>query len=147
MPWVATLDKLPSWVGSVPAWTTLIVVIGYILIQVVKNHPVVEQQKITERLNIKEGYVRRISDLEKAVKECQDECKKQQDESAKIIQTLQEKLNNEAMQRVQGEISLVSTLIQIMPDAEQLRRVMAALEARQIRMATQAETYLIEGEQ
>jgi transcriptional regulator of NAD metabolism len=92
-----------------------------------------EQQKIDERLSIKTGYIGRITSLEAAMKKNQEECEKDKEELRDIIEQLREKIRNEAEQRVQGEISLVSTLIQIV-DAPQLKAILKALEQRQVRL-------------
>jgi seryl-tRNA synthetase len=129
----SALDRLPPWMGSVPAWTTLVMVVGYIIIQWIKTRPAVLQHQIQERLNVSDSNLERIKHLEAAVRQCQLECEQHKTLLNKKCETLQERLNNEAMQRVQSEISLVNTLIQVV-DAPQLKIILAALEARQTRM-------------
>jgi hypothetical protein len=131
---VEVLNKLPPWAGNVPVWILLAVVIAGLVREWLKTQPVREQQKIDERLKIKEGYMGRINDLEDAVRECQRECEQHKKELREVINKLQDRVNNEARQRVQGEISLVSTLLKVV-DAPQLKIILAELEKRQTSMA------------
>lgn len=130
----AIMDKWPSWVGGVPALATLIIVIGYIVIQWLKNQPVMAQQKIDERLNIKTGYRDTIARLEQQVHECHEESRERERQLQDEIDVLKARINNEAFQRVQSEISLVNTLIQVV-DAPQLQIILKALEAKQVRLS------------
>jgi chromosome segregation ATPase len=119
-------SKFPGWAGSVPMWG----VFAMILITLIKIWPQLRQQGIDERLNIRDRYLERIKDLVADVQHCRDECDAQERRLQAEIDILKDKLNNEAWQRVQGEISLVNTLIQIV-DAPQLKAILAALEKRQ----------------
>lgn len=134
---VEALNNLPPWIGSVPAWSALIIMLGYIAIQALKNKPVLNQQAIDDRHRIKEGYVKRIEVLEAAVKECERKCDEREEIFKEQIEKLQERIRNEAEQRVQSEISLVATLIDVVP-AEQLKKVLAALQAKQVRLQSLA---------
>lgn len=139
----SALDKLPPWMGSLPAWSLLILVIGWIVLQRVKNQPVIRQQDIDERLAIKSGYIGRITQLEADVLLCRENCDAQEIRLQTKIDRLQDQLNNEAIQRVQGEISLINTLIDVV-DAPQLKAILQALEKRQLRLQID-NVQLIEG--
>lgn len=128
------MNKLPSWAGNIPVWILLAIVFAGLVREWLKTQPVREQQKIDERLKIKEGYIGRINDLEDAVRECQRECEEHKKELRKVIDQLQDRVNNEARQRVQSEISLVSTLLKVV-DAPQLKIILDELEKRQTTMA------------
>ena len=124
------LNKLPVWAGNIPAWFLAATVI----IALIKIWPKMREQGIAERLSIKDGYKDTIKDLEARVEQCHRESRQRERELQDEINTLKLRLSNEALQRIQSEISLVQTLIQIVPDAEQLKNIMAALESRQMRM-------------
>ncbi len=132
MPW---MDKWPSWMGGLPALATFIMVAGYIIQQWVKNRPTMQQQEIDERRARSSTYQGRITTLENQVRECHERSERREAELQGEIDLLKDKINNEAMQRVQSEISLVNTLIQIVP-ADELKKILTELENRQIRLVT-----------
>jgi hypothetical protein len=122
----------PTWLGT-PSQVGLLVVVFLALIKV---WPTLRQQNIDAWLASKQSYVERIKDLERQVKECQaDSIKKDQDADKRErrlqdeIDALKTKINNEAWQRVQSEISLVSTLVAVVPNAE-LKIILEALQRR-----------------
>jgi hypothetical protein len=136
-------DKFPSWLGSAPLWG----VFAMILITLIKVWPQLKQQGIDERLNIRDRYLARINEMRtevaiarEEVRQCKRDCDAQEVRLQGEIDILKNKLNNEAWQRVQSEISLVNTLIQVV-DAPQLKAILAALEKRRTTLPPE----LIEG--
>lgn len=128
------LSKMPDWMGSLPAWATFFVVVGYIVVQWLKNQPALRKQESEERQHDRDTDQDRIKRLETLVEECHAQSRIREAELQEEIDTLKMRLSNEALQRIQSEISLVQTLIQIVPDAAQLKAIIAGLESRQVRM-------------
>jgi hypothetical protein len=83
------LNGIPSWAGNIPVWTLLIIVLGYITIQWQKNMPVINQQRIDERLTIKSRYSERITELEAKVEKCREDCAAQETSLRGEITSLQ----------------------------------------------------------
>jgi hypothetical protein len=108
----------PSWLGSPSQFALLIIVI----LALIKVWPIIQKQLMDARAGREGRYSKRIRELEDNLERCHREC-------GERIDKLQTKINNEAMQRVQSEISLVSTIIQVV-DAPQLKAILAALEKR-----------------
>lgn len=121
--------RWPSWVGTPSQFGLLVVVLGTIIIAWIKVWPKLRQLTIEERASIEDRNQTRIQGLVRDVKECREECREQEVRLTEKIDMLQNKINNEALQRVQSEISLVHTLLEIV-DAPQLRLILAALEKR-----------------
>lgn len=137
----------PAWIGTLPAWGTFFMVLAAITVAVVRIWPRLKELGITERQGIAQNYINRIIELKADVKECRDncdaqearlrkeiddnrkECDAREEDLKRQIDELKTKLNNEAWQRVQSEISLVNTLIQVV-DAPELRVILEALQKR-----------------
>lgn len=137
----------PAWIGTLPAWGTFFMVLAAITVAVVRIWPRLKELGITERQGIAQNYINRIIELRAEVKECRDNCdaqearlRKEIDDNRKEcdareeqlkqeVDRLKMKINNEAWQRVQSEISLVNTLIQVV-DAPELRVILEALRQR-----------------
>jgi hypothetical protein len=126
-------DRWPIWLGGVPAGATFLIVLGYIVIQYLKNQPLIQRQNMEERLNVKRGYKDRIKELEFQVDRCHEESRRREYELQSEIDALKEKMNNEAWQRVQSEISLVSILLEVV-EAPQMKAILDALKVKQARM-------------
>lgn len=121
--------------GSIPMWG----VFAAVLIALIKIWPQLKQQSIDERLSIRDRYLLRIKELVQEVKDCRADCEEQERRLQGQIDGLKTKINNEAWQRVQSEISLVHTLIQVV-DAPQLKLILDALKARSVTLP-----HIIEG--
>lgn len=120
------MKDLPSWVGTAPQWAMMIL----LAIAVVRTSPQWLEAMFTAVQNRRSADRKRITELEAAIAECRRLCDEQDARLQQKIEDLQHKLSNEALQRVQSEISLVHTLIQIV-DAPALKAVLTALERRQ----------------
>jgi biopolymer transport protein ExbB/TolQ len=136
-------SKFPAWAGSVPMWG----VFAMVLIALIRVWPRLRELSIQERANVRDPYLRRIAELAADVKDCRESCEKQEKELREEIaqnkrecddretrlkdeiDSLKTKINNEAWQRVQSEISLVNTLVQVLPSAE-LKLILDALQKR-----------------
>lgn len=118
-------NKFPAWAGSVPMWG----VFAMVLITLIKVWPVLRAQTLAERVNMRDRFLARVKELSAEIKTARDECDTLKRKMQEEIDLLKNKLNNEAWQRIQGEISLVHTLIEIV-DAPQLKRILDALERR-----------------
>lgn len=119
----------PSWIGTPSQLGLLLVVTGSIVLGYIKVLPKLLELKIGERASNKDRYTARVKELKEEVKACRDECDAQERRLQDQIDLLKTKINNEAWQRVQSEISLVHTLIQVV-DAPQLKIILAALKQR-----------------
>lgn len=115
-----SFPEWPAWLGS-PSQVVLLVLV---VIALIKIWPILQKQVFEARASREGRYGERIRHLEIELHKCHEEC-------AAKIEKLQTKINNEAWQRVQSEISLVSTIIQVV-DAPQLRQILAALERRKM---------------
>lgn len=136
-------SHFPTWAGNVPMWG----VFAMVLIALIKVWPKLKEIGVNERQGIRDPYIQRIRELADDVKHCRQECDEQErrlrheidgvkrgsdEREAALkerIDVLRTRVNNEAFQRVQSEISLVNTLIQVV-DAPQLRTILKALEDR-----------------
>jgi hypothetical protein len=139
----ALFSGFPSWAGSVPLWGIFFMAV----IALIKAWPKLKEIGVQERQGIRDPYVKRIRELAEDVKQCRKECDEQEvrlrremeekgeahrareEELKGEIDALKNKMNNEAWQRVQSEISLVRTLIQVV-DAPELRVILEALQKR-----------------
>lgn len=119
------MREILNWLlsGTAPQWGVLFL----LAVVVVRTSPQWLTVWSTLKLARQERVAARITELETSVRECREECDRQTD-------SLHQKLRNEAEQRVQSEISLVSTLVQIV-DAPQLRAILTALESRKTILA------------
>lgn len=135
-------DKWPNWLGGIPALTTMLIIIGYIIVQHQKNKPLLEKIASDERLNIKTGYRETIARLEKNVHDCHQESRQREDALQKEIDTLKQRINNAEWQRTQSDISLVSVLLDILP-APQMKQILEALKKKQATLPVPPE--IIEG--
>jgi hypothetical protein len=140
-------ENLRPYIGNAPMWG----VFAMALIALIRAWPKLKEIGVNERAGIRDPYLKRIRELAEDVKSCRRECDAQERrlrqemddnkrecdqrerEFKKEIDSLKEKMNNEAWQRVQSEISLVNTLIQVV-DAPELRRILEALQKRSATM-------------
>lgn len=140
-------NLFPAWIGTLPAWGTFFMVLAAITITTIRIWPRLKELGITERQGIANNYINRIIELKNDVKQCREECDAQEVRLRKEIDDnrrecddreeqlknevdhLKTKINNEAWNRVQSEISLVNTLIQVV-DAPELRVILEALQKR-----------------
>lgn len=136
---------IQPYVGTVPMWAMLaIIVVAYL-----QMRPKMKAVEIKERESIRDPYLTRINELREDVEKCRQECNLQERELReeidsnkkacdereealkKEIDDLKTKINNEAWQRTQSEISLVTTLVQVLPDPL-LKKVLEALNRRSV---------------
>lgn len=118
-------SKLPDWAGTMPQWLLFAtVVLGFF-----KIWPTIRQQNFDFTAAAKKAYDERILKLEDDLKECARLSDEREDMFKAEIDRLKTKINNEEWQRVQGEISLVNTLVQLLPNDE-LRIILEALQRR-----------------
>lgn len=135
----------PSWIGTPSQFAVAVMVAGSILIAYFKVWPIIRQQNIDERLKTSGNYIERISVLETQVRECEQRSDEREARLQEKVERLQTSLNNEVAQRVQSEISLVNTLIEVV-DAPQLRAILKALEQKRIAATTIAQLTIVKKE-
>lgn len=114
-------------IRDIPLWGAFFVLLGILIRQVV---PFRQQKLDHENVQIKQ-YADTCTQLRGEVRTALEKLRACEEECDRRITKLQNKINNEAMQRVQSEISLVRTLLQVVP-APELTTVLKALEARKI---------------
>jgi hypothetical protein len=135
----------PAWIGTPSQLALLVVVSGSIIIGYIKVLPQILKLRQDERTSKREleaserdriaGYYRtEVQALKERLEACEKKCSDDNTEAQKKIDYLQGRVSNEALQRVQSEISLVNTLIQVV-DAPQLRTILTALEKRKVLLA------------
>lgn len=119
------LRNIPPWVGSFPLWALFLTVVGTLI----KTWPLIQKNLIDAKMLKAGGYAKRITELEDKLSNCEVKCDEREVLFKKEIDDLKQKLNNEAWQRVQSEISLVATLVQIVPNP-MLGQILEALKRR-----------------
>lgn len=122
------LPELSPLIGTIPQWGMFIL----LAIAVVRTSPQWLQTLITAAKDRKDRLGKRISELEQKLHDCEEKCDQREAVFKEEIDRLKTKVNNEAWQRTQSEISLVTTLVRILPKPE-LQQVLEALQ-RQSRM-------------
>jgi len=115
---------LPAWFGSVPQWGMFIL----LLIAVVRTSPQWLESLIKAAQARRDRTQTRITELEKAVKECQDECAKQTQVLNDTIRDLEEQMHGMRRQHIQEQISLVNAIIESV-DNPLLKKMLGALES------------------
>lgn len=115
----------PAWLGTPSQFALLAVVV----ITLIKTWPLIQKNLMDAKLLKEGGYAKRITDLEGKLDECKRDCDERDRTSQTTIDSLKQQINNEAWQRVQSEISLVNTLIQIVPNP-MLGQILEALKKR-----------------
>ena len=121
----------PDWIGTPSQLGLLLAFIGSAIIAYIKIFPKVLEIRMTSQQNLQTQDRERITELVAQIKEIEDRCDERERELMAIIDDLKSKINNEAWQRVQSEISLVSTLLEVVP-AQQLKQILEALQKRKI---------------
>lgn len=124
----------PSWIGTPSQFGLLILAVGSVTVAWFKIWPRMKELGIGERQKEREDLLGRIRELRDFVTVCEKKCDDQAERLQGIIDGLRDKITNEALQRMQSEISLVNTLIEVV-DAPQLRAVLHALEAKKVQAA------------
>ena len=119
------LDKVPIWAGNVPARILLFSLGTYVAIQWLKNKPIIEQQKINERLAIKTGYTDRIKRLEEKVDSNFKQCEQEKKELHEQIGALERELIGLRRQHNQEQMSLINEIISSV-DAPELKTVLGS---------------------
>lgn len=126
------LDKIPSWIGTVPQWGVLVV----LAIAVVKTSPQWLTTWVTWRLARSNRNRDRIIDLESQVRECRTEC------DEKIA-----KLHNEVFglrtQRNASDAVIMRAILRTSNDPD-VRKRLELLEAMEATLSTETPT-IVEG--
>jgi len=114
-------------------------ILGVMIITLIKTWPII-QKNLLEAREAREGrYATRISELEKAVADCQERELAREDLMRKEINGLRE-------QHLQQQLSLVRTIVDIFPNAPQLQLLLNALENSHRSVAAAAEIGNIVGD-
>lgn len=121
----------PTWIGTPSQFGLLVVAIVSVVVAYIKVLPKMSELRIGSEQYNRAELVRQVSQATKDIKTCRDECAEQERKLQGQIDTLKTKINNEAWNRVQSEISLVHTLIQVV-DAPQLKIILEALKQRSV---------------
>ena len=122
---VLFMNGLPDWAGTAPMW----LIFGAIVTTLIKTWPVIMERVEMAREGRRAHAGGRIGELEALLDECRKECDRRDEIYKTEIDALKTKINNEAWQRVQSEISLVNTLVQLLPNNE-LKLILEALQKR-----------------
>lgn len=117
---------MPPWIGTAPTWA-LFVMIGITLI---KTWPIIQRNVLDAKDRRESRYSQRITDLEKAVKDCQEECEDHKEELRSELRNLEEKRLGDRRQHIQDQISLVSILVKNI-DNPLLAQILTQLQTTQ----------------
>jgi hypothetical protein len=112
--------------GSLPGWAVVVILVG----SLIKIWPIIQRNLLDARDKRDHRYSTRISELERAVHECQKECEDHKNELRKEISGLTETIMGLRRQHVQEQISLITAIIESV-DNPLLKKLMKSLESVQ----------------
>jgi uncharacterized membrane protein (DUF106 family) len=120
------VKDLPPWLGTAPAWGLLVLAV----IAAIKTWPLVHKNLLDAKERRESRYSQRITELEQAVKTCQQECDDHKEALRVELRNLEEKRLGDRKQHLQDQISLVSILVKNI-DNPLLDRVLQQLQSTQ----------------
>jgi hypothetical protein len=114
--WQQFAQLLTEWNG-IPIWGMALVM----LITLIKTYPIIQRNLLEARERRESRYSSRITELEAAVTACQKECEEHK-------QSLHSEISGLKAQHIMQQITLLRTIVDIFPDAPQLKLLLRALE-------------------
>lgn len=123
------IESLRSWLiayASIPAWGIFLLMV----VTLIKTYPIIQRNLLDARERRESRYSMRITELEAAVRACQEECEDHKNQLREEINHLNETLSGLRRQHVQEQISLVAAIIESV-DNPVLKQLMNSLKSVQ----------------
>jgi hypothetical protein len=117
-------DFITLW--NLPGWAVFLLLCGTLI----KTWPIIQKNLLEARDKRENRYSGRISELEEAVRLCQQECEDHKNELRKEIGGLTETIMGLRRQHVQEQISLITAIIESV-DNPLLKQLMKSLQSVQ----------------
>lgn len=119
----------PAWLGS-PSQVALLVIV---IVTLIKTWPIIQRNILDAKERRESRYSQRISELEKAVTSCQQECEDHKEELRQQIGKLERQRLDDRAQNLQEQISLVAILVKNV-DNPMLAQILETLQAHKRRL-------------
>lgn len=118
------VNFITAW--NLPSWGILLLMI----VTLIKTWPIIQRNLLDARERRESRYSLRITELEEAIRKCQEECEDHKEELRSQIHAIELERLGDKRQHVQEQISLVAVLVQNI-DNPILKQILSQLQTVQ----------------